>query len=60
MGALVYSTGIYFAIEVATADATGADLPMVFLVNAPWTLVPLGLMSELSSAAAAAPRVKVD
>jgi hypothetical protein len=42
-GALVYSTGVYFAMELLEA-MPGTNMFMVFAVNLPWTIVPLVLM----------------
>lgn len=39
-GALVYSTVVYFAMEVVLANSSGADMTMVFLINGPWTVIP--------------------
>lgn len=42
-GALVYSTVVYFAMEVLEA-VPGTSMAMVLAVNLPWTVVPLVLM----------------
>lgn len=43
--AIVYSTLVYFSWEVLDAgNRAEANLPMIFLVNIPYTLVPLLLM----------------
>jgi hypothetical protein len=42
-GALVYSTGVYFTMELLEA-MPGTNMLMVFAVNLPWTIVPLMLM----------------
>jgi len=54
-GALIYSTLVYFAFEVLHEwDNDATSLPMVFLVNAPWSLAPAVLawrIGELRSSA---------
>lgn len=45
-GALVYSTVVYFAMELL--DFTiGTNLYVVFLVNLPWTIIPILLMYQI-------------
>ncbi len=39
-GALIYSTIVYFAMEVLEADEN-TNMLMIFLVNIPWTIVPI-------------------
>lgn len=41
-GALFYSTVVYFSMEVIELLA-GTNLPMVFLVNIPWSILPVVL-----------------
>lgn len=51
-GALVYSTVVYFAmewIEGTAATATGFNLWMVFVVNIPWTIVPVLLVYHIKA-----------
>lgn len=48
-GALLYSTIVYFAYELI-AERGRADLPMVTLINLPWTLWPVGVLFRLSAA----------
>ncbi len=43
VGAIVYSTGVYFGVELIE-EAHRADLPMVVLINIPYTIVPLVLL----------------
>lgn len=50
-GALVYSTLVYFGVELLDAPSTGANLAMVFLINAPWTVVPCLLLAKCLPAA---------
>ena len=45
-GALIYSTFVYFAVEYMEATASGANLPMVVLINAPWTVLPSFLLAK--------------
>ena len=42
-GALLYSTAVFFTYEVLFAPRDFVNLPMVCLVNAPWSLLPLAL-----------------
>ena len=42
-GALVYSTIVYFAMEIIES-LPGTNMPIVFAVNLPWTIVPIILM----------------
>ena len=44
--AIIYSTIVYFTYEVV-AEAGRADLLMVFVVNLPYTIVPLALAARL-------------
>lgn len=46
VGAIVYSTSVYFAVEFVQ-EAARADLVMVVVVNVPYTLVPLWLALRL-------------
>jgi uncharacterized protein (DUF983 family) len=39
-GALIYSTIVYFVMEILEADAR-TNLWMIFLVNIPWTIIPI-------------------
>ena len=41
-GALLYSTVVYFALECLD-PLPGTNLPMVFLINCPWTLLPIAI-----------------
>jgi hypothetical protein len=41
-GALVYSTLVYFAMEILDIQA-GTNLPLVFVINIPWTIFPIVL-----------------
>jgi hypothetical protein len=45
-GALVYSTIVYFTMEILES-AQGTNFSLVFLVNCPWTFVPLLLIYHL-------------
>lgn len=47
VGAIVYSTVVYFAVEILQ-EAARADLTMVFVVNIPYTLVPIWLGLRLA------------
>ncbi|MFN7952714.1 MAG: emopamil-binding family protein [bacterium] len=46
VGAVVYSTLVYFGWELSS-ERGRADLPMVVLVNVPYTVVPLVLAARL-------------
>ena len=48
LGALVYSTLVYFAMEHLLATDSGANMLMVFIVNGPWTAVPCCLLFKLN------------
>eukprot|EP01039_Chlorochromonas_danica_P006205 gene6205-6843_t len=45
-GALIYSTIVYFAMEVLE-EVEGTNLLVVFLVNLPWTIIPILLLYRL-------------
>ena len=47
-GALIYSTIVYFLMEVLE-NAPGTNFLAVFLVNIPWTVIPIILVSRLRS-----------
>lgn len=47
-GALVYSTIVYFAYELL-AESHRANLPMVALINLPWSVWPILLLVRLAS-----------
>ena len=47
-GALVYSTIVYFLMEILE-NVPGTNFTAVFLVNIPWTIVPLMLVHRLVS-----------
>jgi hypothetical protein len=47
-GALCYSTIVYFSYEII-AEAGRADLPMVALINLPWSVWPVLLLVRLSA-----------
>jgi hypothetical protein len=54
--AIVYSTAVYFGYEVLdSANRAQANLPAVFLVNIPFTIVPLLLMWRMRRAPAFGP-----
>ena len=46
-GALIYSTIVYFAMEVLD-PLPGTNMAMVFLINIPWTIVPMLLIGHIS------------
>jgi hypothetical protein len=46
-GALLYSTIVYFAMEVIEL-LPGTNLPMVFLINIPWSILPVVLSWRVS------------
>ncbi len=46
VSAIVYSTAIYFGVEFAE-EAHRADLPMVLLINIPYTIVPIVLLGRV-------------
>lgn len=46
-GALLYSTLLYFAVEIMTQKETQANITMVTVVNAPWVIVPMFLIRKL-------------
>ncbi len=45
-GALIYSTIVYFAMEVSLSEP-GTNFWLVFIVNLPWTIIPLLLIVYL-------------
>jgi hypothetical protein len=45
-GALVYSTIVYFAMEMIEL-LPGTNVGIVFLVNLPWTIIPILLVYQL-------------
>lgn len=54
-GALVYSTIVYFLME-ALENFPGTNLLAVFLVNIPWTIVPMVLIFRLVSSPLVCPK----
>jgi len=46
VSAIVYSTAVYFGVEFGE-EAHRADLPMVLLINIPYTIVPLILLGRV-------------
>ena len=46
MSAIVYSTAVYFGVEFGE-EAYRADLPMVLLINIPYTIVPVILLGRV-------------
>ena len=47
-GALIYSTIVYFAMEIIE-NMPGTNMVVVFLVNLPWTIVPIMLVYQIVS-----------
>ena len=45
-GALVYSTVVYFAMEVLD-QVPGTNMALVFIVNIPWTIFPIILIGRV-------------
>ena len=45
-GALIYSTVVYFAMEIIE-NMPGTNLGFVFLINLPWTIVPMLLLHQI-------------
>ena len=44
-GALLYSTLLYFALELSSGGVPGTSTPVVLLVNLPWTLLPFAIFA---------------
>jgi hypothetical protein len=44
-GALLYSTIVYFALELGSEIVPGTNALVVLLVNAPWTVLPVLLIA---------------
>lgn len=47
-GALIYSTIVYFAMEVIE-NMPGTNMWLVFAVNLPWTIIPLLLVYRIAT-----------
>lgn len=45
-GALIYSTIVYFAMEIILNEP-GTNITMVFVVNLPWTIIPMMLVGKI-------------